>query len=325
MKILVTGANGLLGHHIVLELLKRNETVKIIVRHISNIYFNLDKVEVFKGDFTDFDILNDAATGCDAIIHAAAITTTNLLHYSDYEQVNVLGSYNVIKVAETQRINKLVFISSSNTIGYGSENSLSDENSLIQFPFTGSFYAKSKLAAEKLFIEYSHKADNHVIIINSCFLIGGYDTKNSSGRLIKAGYKKPVLFIPKGGKNFVPADKVAEAACNALTLGNNGEKYLVCGENLSFKGFFKQLKTTGNYKQKIIELPDWILIFVGMIGDLFRKSGVKTEVNIRNIRQLLIREYYCGKKSDDNLKLSDYNLKSAINQVIKRLNNKIKV
>ncbi|MHB9054945.1 MAG: NAD-dependent epimerase/dehydratase family protein [Paludibacteraceae bacterium] len=325
MKILVTGANGLLGHHIVLELLKRNESVHIIVRHISNIYFNLSKVKVFKGDFTDFDILNDAAAGCDAIIHVAAVTTTNLLHYSDYERVNVLGSLNVIKVAKMQSINRIVFISSSNTIGYGSENSLSYENSPIQFPFTGSFYAQSKLAAEKLFIEYSKKTDKHIIIINSCFLIGGYDTKNSSGRLIKAGYKKPLLFIPKGGKNFVSADKVAEAACNALTLGNNGEKYLICGENLSFNGFFKQLKMTGNYKQKIIELPDWILIFVGMTGDLFKKSGIKTEVNITNIRQLLVREYYSGKKSDDNLKLSDYNLKSAINQVIKWLDNKIKV
>ncbi len=80
MKILVTGANGLLGHHVVMELLERHEQVSIIVRSTANIYFDLEQVEVFAGDFTDYETLKKAAEGCDAVIHAAAVTATNLLH-----------------------------------------------------------------------------------------------------------------------------------------------------------------------------------------------------------------------------------------------------
>ena len=223
MRILVTGANGLLGHHVVMELLERNEQVSIIVRSTANIYFNLQRVHIFKGDFTDYETLKKAANGCDAVIHAAAVTVTHLLHYSDYEKVNVRGSANVLRVCDELGINNIVFISSSNTIGYGTSENPANEHSPIKFPFTNSHYAQSKLAAEQLFFEASHQPDKHIIIINSCFLIGGYDTKNSSGRLVKMGYKKPVLFIPRGGKNFVPAKSVARAAFNALKNGNNGE------------------------------------------------------------------------------------------------------
>ena len=325
MKILVTGANGLLGHHVVMELLERHEQVSIIVRSMENIYFDLQQVHVFTGDFIDYETLKKAAFGCDAVIHSAAVTATNLLHYSDYEKVNVSGSANVLRVCNELGINRVVFISSSNTIGYGTSENPSNEHSPIQFPFTNSQYAQSKLAAEQLFFEASQLPDKHIIIINSCFLIGGFDTKNSSGRLVKMGYRKPLLFVPKGGKNFVPTKTVAEAACNAITKGNNGEKYLVCGENLSFTDFFLLQKAVGNYKQLIVELPDWILKFAALAGDLLRKLGLKTDLSSINIRQLLLREYYSGEKAMAELKYKSADLKEAVGEAIKWLDKTEKV
>ena len=314
MKILVTGANGLLGHHVVMELLEHCEQVSVVVRSTANIYFNLQQVHVFTGDFIDYETLKKAAFGCDAVIHSAAVTATNLLHYSDYEKVNVSGSANVLRVCNELGINRVVFISSSNTIGYGTSENQANERSPIQFPFTNSQYAQSKLAAEQLFFEASQLPDKHIIIINSCFLIGGFDTKNSSGRLVKMGYRKPLLFLPKGGKNFVPAKTVAEAACNAITKGNNGKKYLVCGENLSFTDFFLLQKAVGNYKQLIVEIPDCILKIAGLTGDLLRKTGLKTDLSTINIRQLLVREYYSGKKAKAELKYKSADLKEAISE-----------
>ena len=325
MKILVTGANGLLSHHVVMELLEHCEQVSVVVRSTANIYFNLQQVHVFTGDFTDYETLKKAASGCDAVIHAAAVTATHLLHYSDYEKVNVRGSANVLRACNELGINNIVFISSSNTIGYGTSENPSNEHSPIQFPFIHSHYAQSKLAAEQLFFEASQMPDKHIIIINSCFLIGGYDTKNSSGRLVKMGYKKPVLFIPRGGKNFVSARKVARAACNALTMGKNGEKYLVCGENLSFRDFFERQKYAGKYRQIMIRLPDFLLLFAGRIGDMLRKTGIKTDLSLVNMRQLIIREFYTGKKADENLHLPQFHLENAIIEAINWINIKKKV
>ncbi len=317
MKILVTGANGLLGHHLVMELLARNEQVAVIVRSTANICFDLHRVEVFTGDFTEYETFKKAAAGCDAVIHAAAVTATGLLHYSGYEQINVLGSANVLRVCDELRINNIVFISTSNTIGYGTSGFPADERSPIQFPFCASFYAQSKLAAEKLFLDASRQPGKHIVIINSCFLIGGYDTKRSSGRLLKTGYRKPLLFIPRGGKNFVPARTVADAACNALKHGKNGERYLICGENLSFREFFEKQKRIGNYPQLCVEIPDPILKITGRVGDVLIKLGIPTELKSMNLRQLMIKEYYSGIKAENELNFSSCSLDDAIIQTIR--------
>ena len=110
MKVLVTGANGLLGHHVVFELLRNRNEVRIIVRNTRNIHFDVKLVTVFEGDFMVYETLKEAAVGCDAIIHIAAVTATDLLHYTDYLKINVVGSAQVIKVADELNIKRLVFV-----------------------------------------------------------------------------------------------------------------------------------------------------------------------------------------------------------------------
>jgi len=314
MNVLVTGANGLLGHHVVMELIKQHHAVQIIVRNKQNIYFDLNLVTVFVGDFTDKKILFLAAGGCNAIIHIAATTAPDLLHSEDYRKINVLGVAQIIKIAEELGIQRIVYISSANTVGFGNEQLLSDERFPIEYPFSVSFYAQSKVEAEQLMVEASKKPDQHVVIINPSFMLGAYDTKPGSGRLLLLGYKRRVLFVPKGGKNFVAVRNVAVAVCNALKMGRNGEKYLASGTNLSFKAYYTRQKQIGNYRQCIIELPDLLLLSLGMIGDLIRKYGIKTELCTMNIRQLLIREYYSNQKAKAELNLPETDIKVAIKE-----------
>jgi len=316
MNVLVTGANGLLGHNVVLDLLKSQHSVRIIVRSTKDIHFNLNSVEVFNGNFTDYESLKQAAQGCEAIIHIAAVTATDLLHYEDYHKINVDGSATVIRMANELNINRIVYVSSANTIGFGSEQQLADECFNIGFPFSASFYAQSKIASEQLFIESSKIQDKHIIIINPTFMIGPFDSKPSSGKLMLMGYKKKLLFSPTGGKNFVAVKDVALAVCNSLTQGQNGERYLASGLNLSFKEFYALQKQVENYQQQIVELPNVLLILVGKIGDLVRKLGIKTELCSMNLRQLIVREYYSNRKAKTELNLPETDLKIAIKDAI---------
>lgn len=316
MNVLVTGANGLLGHHVVMELLAEKHKVKIIVRSTQNIHFNLEKIETVVGDFTQSETLKMAATGCDAIIHIAAVTATDLLHYNDYRKVNVLASEQLISVADELNIKNLVFVSTANTIGYGTTESLADENAPIEYPFSSSFYARSKVEAEQLFVDYSKKPDRHVIIINPTFMIGAYDPKPSSGKLMLMGYKKRIMFVPRGGKNFVSVTDVAKACCHALAKGRNGERYLASGVNLSFKQFYMVQRKVGEYKQKLIVVPDFFLNIAGVIGDFIRKKGIKTEVCTMNLRQLMIREYYTNQKAKLELRLPEKSLVKSIEEAL---------
>ena len=316
MNVLVTGANGLLGHHVVLELLKNQHTVKIIIRSVQKTGFDLNSVTVIEGNFTDYSCLKQAAHGVDAIIHIAAVTDMNLLTYEEYRKINTVGTAQILKVANELNINTLVYISSANTIGYGTEQQPADERFKTEFPFTTSFYARSKSAAEILVVEASKKANHHFIIINPTFMLGAYDTKPGSGKLLLLGYMRKLMLIPGGGKNFVAAHDVAEGVCNALTMGKNGERYLASGINLSFKEYYTLQKQVGKYEQKIIVIPDILLVIIGKAGDIIRKSGIKTEICSMNIRQLLIREYYSNRKAKTELNLPETDLKVAINETI---------
>jgi nucleoside-diphosphate-sugar epimerase len=327
MKILVTGANGLLGHHVVNELLNRGEKVRIIVRSVTQIFFDLSKVEVITGNFNDKNTLHQAAEGCDSIIHIAAITSTELTKYREYKSINYDACRTLLEVSDSLNIQNIVFVSTANTIGFGCKKVLADEKWLFEYPFKESFYAKSKFKAEKLFINYAkNQKDKHIIIINPTFMIGSQDVKPSSGKMILMGYKKKLMFVPNGGKNFVAVNDVAVACCNALTHGVSGEKYLAAGINLSFKNFYKLMKNTASYKQKILTLPDFILILAGYSGDILRFFKIKTSLCTRNINQLLIREYYTNKKAVEVLKMPETPLETAVQEAISwfSANHKIK-
>jgi len=312
----VTGANGLLGHHVVMELLNRQHTVHIIVRSRQRIYFDISSTKVFEGNFTDYTCLSGAAQGCDAIIHIAAVTAVDFIRLEDYRAINVAGVATIIQVANELDITRMVYISSANTVGFGNEQRAGDERLTIQFPFTESFYAQSKAEAEQLMIEASRKPDQHVVIINPSFMLGAYDTKPGSGKLLLMGYKQSLMFIPKGGKNFVPVHDVAIAACNALTLGRNGERYLASGTNLSFKEYYTLQKQVGNYRQHIIELPGFLLLLMGIAGDFIRRLGIRTGLCTMNLRQLMIREYYSNHKAVTELNLPQSDIKTAVSEAI---------
>jgi nucleoside-diphosphate-sugar epimerase len=147
-------------------------------------------------------------------------------------------------------------------------------------------------------------------------MIGAYDVKPSSGKLLIMGYKKPLMFVPKGGKNFVAVSDVTVAICNALTAGNNGERYLVSGVNLSFKAYYQLQRQVGMYRQTIIEIPNLLLITIGIFGDLIRRLGFKTEVCSININQLIISEYYSNNKAKEALDLPETNLQISIKEAI---------
>lgn len=316
MKILVTGANGLLGHSVVMELLKRKDSVKIIVRSSRDIYFDLSLLEICIGNFCNYQQLKTAAVGCDAIIHIAAVTVPDLLHYEEYRKINVEGVVQILKVADELDIKNLVYVSTANTIGYGTEQQLADERFDLKFPFSKSFYALCKVESEKLVGEASKKQNRHYVIINPTFMIGAFDPKPSSGKLILMGYKRWLMFTPKGGKNFVAVQDVAIAVCNAMTQGKNGERYLASGVNLSFKEFYNLQKKIVGYKQLAIEIPDFLLFFIGKAGDFLRKMGIKTVICSMNLNQLKIREYYSNKKAKTELNLPETDLKIAIKEAI---------
>ncbi|NJK94820.1 MAG: NAD-dependent epimerase/dehydratase family protein [Bacteroidales bacterium] len=117
----------------------------------------------------------------------------------------------------------MIYVSTANTFGYGSK--LKPANELSEFSFFNfnSGYIMSKFIAQQHVLREIEKSQLPVVIVNPAFMIGPYDSKPSSGKIILMGLDKKIQFCPPGGKSFVDVRDAAVAVCNAITMGKNGE------------------------------------------------------------------------------------------------------
>lgn len=312
-KVFITGISGLLGTNLAAELLDQDYSIKAIVRnaskYIGKMTSNLELIQMdLSGDF------GDHLKETDIVIHIAAETSTNLIRYADYEKTNYEATVRLFEIAKEHRVKQFIFISTANTIGYGSINHLGTETEKMKKPFSKLHYAKSKLAAEKYLLKNQQGID--VKVLNPTFMIGPYDSKPSSGKIILMSLNKKLVFYPPGGKNFVPVKDVVSAILNSFEHGKSGEKYLISGNNLSYKEFFGKLKEITDEKQLLIPIPMPVLMTIGVFGNLMRQLNVKTSLSSSNMKALCVKNYYSNQKSIHELKITYSSLNSAIKEAV---------
>jgi nucleoside-diphosphate-sugar epimerase len=313
--ILVTGANGLLATHIIIELLENGYHVKGLLRNRGKFqYPGHPNLELIESDITDFPSVKNALAECGSVIHVAALTAQNFLRYDVYEKVNVQASEKLVKLAIDAKIKRFVYVSSANAFGYGSKENPGDETTSMKAPFTSSLYARSKQEAQMRVLSYRDQME--VVVINPTFMLGAYDGKPSSGQIIFMGYHKPVIFYPPGGKNFVHVADVAKGTVLALENGTAGESYLMANENLSYREFFRQLAVVTERNPMLIPIPGFILLAAGYIGDLLRFIGYPVSFSSANMRSLCVHNYYNNEKAGQQLGMTFRPVKQAIAEAI---------
>lgn len=312
-RIFITGITGLLGTNLANALLDLDYEVTAIIRnpnkYIGKRTGNLNLVQMdLWGDYDKY--LKKA----DIVIHIAAETSTHLIKYADYERTNYDATIRLFEKAKERKVAQFIFISSANTIGYGNLKALGNETKKIQKPFAKLFYAQSKLQAEKYLL--TQNKEIQIKILNPTFMIGAYDSKPSSGKIILMGLKKRIVFYPPGGKNFVPVKDVVNAIMNAFHKGTSGEKYLIAGTNLSYKTFFKELRSVTNQKQILIPIPKFLLLTVGTFGSFMQKLNIKTSLSSSNMKILCVKNYYTNQKSIQELNIQYSSLNNAIKEAV---------
>ncbi len=314
-KVLITGVNGLLAANAIEAFLDKGYLVTGILRG-KNRYRGIQhpNLELYDGSFLNMDDLENAIKGCNHVIHIAALTAQGLTKRSDYDRINVEGALKVLDAAKRNRLKRMVFVSTTNVFGYGCKDQPGDETQPIESPFSGSFYAQSKLEAQTQLLK--KKGDFELVIVNPTFMLGPYDAKPGSGRIILMGYKKKFVFVPPGGKNFVHVKDVARGLVEALEKGRDGEAYLMANENLTYLEFFKILSKITGQKPALLKIPKGILIFMGFWGSFLRAMGLKTELSLPNMKILCAHGYYSNQKTKDELGLSFQNTEKAIADAI---------
>lgn len=312
-KVFVTGATGLLGTNTIIKLLQYDYSVTALVRKKSSwMGEENENLRLIEGDlFSDIsEHLQDVGT----VIHIAAETSQDLLRYEDYKKTNYDAVVHLFAQTVSVGVEKFLFVSTANTLGYGNSAPWGNEEAPQLYPFTRSYYAKSKLETENYLLQ--QRKETKVVIVNPTFMIGAYDRKPSSGKIIFWAWKKKLVFYPKGGKNFVHVEDVVEGIIKATENGKNGEKYLLANENLTYKEFFGKVNAITGQAPVMIPIPNSGFAILGIIGDILRKLKIKTSLSSPNMKALRINNYYSNRKSSEELGIRYQPVDKAVEDAI---------
>lgn len=318
-KVLITGANGFLGSNVARELFRKGYEVKLMIRPSADVSVIEDiPSEVFYGDISEEAEVMKAMEGCNFVVHTASITEQWAVTFREYERVNVTGTKNVVKACLAHQVERLIHVSTANTIGPGNKNKPGTELNSFTLLNVNSGYISSKYIAQQYVLEQVEKVKLPAIIINPTFMIGPYDAKPSSGKLILHGMNKRVVFYPPGGKNFVHINDVCTGIISALEMGKIGDCYLMAGENLTYKEFFSLLNKVSGQRSKLIRIPEFVLKIAGIIGTLSGIfSPVSRKLNYSSAYMLCLYNYYSGNKSERELLLKYTPIENAIDNALK--------
>lgn len=171
-KILVTGADGFIGSHLVEKLIEEDYRVRAFVYYNSFGSYGwldsfpkekLNKIEIFSGDVRDPNGVRNAVKGCDAVMHLAALIAIPFSYHSpdSYVDTNVKGTLNVLNACRDYAVKKLLVTSTSEVYGTAKYVPIDEDH-----PLQGqSPYSATKIAADQLALSFYRSFNLPVTIV----------------------------------------------------------------------------------------------------------------------------------------------------------------
>ncbi|WBA43533.1 NAD-dependent epimerase/dehydratase family protein [Hymenobacter canadensis] len=240
--VLVTGANGFLGRHLVAELYRRGLPVRALMRPGTPPPFPAAwAVDYRFADLTQPATLAGLADGCAAIVHAAALAQVNPARNPAVWAVNDGGTAALLELARQASVERFVYVGTANVFGFGTLTNPGDETRPYAGARYGLDYMDSKRAATDQVLRAVAEWQLPAVLVHPTFMLGPQDARPTSNALLLELYRGRLPGYPPGGKNYVHVHDVAVATINALTMGRVGESYILGNANLSYRDAFRQL------------------------------------------------------------------------------------
>lgn len=307
LTVLVTGATGLVGNNVVRRLLSEGRQVRALVRPTYGMrpLQDLD-IDVVLGDICDRESLRSAMRDVDLVIHSAGYVHIGWTGRQKAEEINVGGTQNVAVVAREAGA-KLIHVSSADALGSGLRDKVADEENIyVNNPPIP--YVLTKIAAEDE-VRRQIEQGLHAVIVNPGFMLGPWDWKPSSGRMVVEVVKGKPPMAPRGGTTVVDVRDVAAGILSAVERGRCGANYLLGGENMTYFELWKQIAEVAGTFRPICRMGPLIALGAGAVGDIWTKlTGDEGAVNSAALKMSGIYHYYSSRRAEEEL---GYQFRSA--------------
>jgi dihydroflavonol-4-reductase len=316
MNVLVTGPDGLLGSNLVRELISRKYKVFAFVEKNkeSKTISDLD-LEMIQGNILEKSDVLSATEHMDVVIHCAAMTNMYPPRMEMVNKVNIQGTENMIAASQHNGVKRFIYVGTANSFRSGNKQNPGNELNEYGAGRYGLDYMDSKYKAQLIVLDKVQKEGLDAVVVNPTFMIGPYDSRPSSGEMIRGVYNKKVPGYPLGGKNYVSVKDVSVAISNAITKGKKGNCYILGNENLTYKEAFEKIARCTNSKAPRLKLSKSLIRTYGKGATIFAKIF---NLNPKITHELAIlaseTHYYSAQKAVSELEMPQTPIEEAINE-----------
>jgi nucleoside-diphosphate-sugar epimerase len=217
----------------------------------------LKQIEWVNGDICDIFSLEDALEGIEYVYHCAAMVSFDPKDRAQMMRVNIEGTANVVNASLTKGIKKLCHVSSIAALGRAEEEKMVTEETAWKSTKQNSNYAISKYGGEREVWRGTEEGLN-AVIINPSIIIGMGDPKKGSSKLIST-VDGISLFYSNGINGFVDVRDVAHAMVLLMESPIRNERFIVNGDNYSYRRLFELIALNLNKPKPRYALPNLLL------------------------------------------------------------------
>ncbi|MDC0719782.1 NAD-dependent epimerase/dehydratase family protein [Nannocystis bainbridge] len=256
--VLVTGAAGFIGHHVVRLLVEQGRPVRAVLRpgedprNLAGI--DPARVERVEADVLDRDRMRTLVRGCDVVYHLAAVYRTWVPDPKVIYDVNVTGTANVLAAAAEAGVRKVVYTSSIAAVGVREDGVPSDEATPFNL-WAGSFdYVRSKYLGQQVALAFAPLVD--VTVVGPGMPLGPGDVgPTPTGKTLVDALSGRIRVCFAGGLNIVDVEDVARGHLLAEERGRRGECYLLTGHNLDIFALVAEMRRVLGMRHKMFSTP----------------------------------------------------------------------
>ncbi len=303
----VTGATGFVGSHVLRQLLRRGDRVRVLARDSSR-KANVEAFgcEMVIGDLKDSMSMVRCVQGCRRVYHVAADYRLWVRNPQEIYDSNVGGTRNLLSACCEAGIEKVVYTSTVGTIGVRTDGVPADEDSPVKLDDMIGHYKRSKFMAEQVAMEFA-ASGLPLVIVNPTTPVGRGDIKPTpTGKMILDFVRGRMPAYVDTGLNIVNVEDVARGHILAESRGRVGERYILGGENMSLNRIFEVLASICGKRAPRFRIPYFVALISGYLDNLFTGTVLRREpfIPIDGVRMARYKMYV---KSDKARQVLGYN------------------
>ncbi len=326
--ILVTGATGLLGSHLLVQLASTNEKIIALTRNKNNIhrvrrvFGYYSKLELFErihweeADVLDYNRLLELFNNIEKVYHCAGEVAFTSKNKQKTLTTNINGTANVVNACLERKVKKLCHVSSVAAIGSSDDNKPATEQDIWASNHSASVYSKSKFYAE-MEVWRGIEEGLNAVIVNPSIIIGPGNWDSGTGALFKL-IAKGIPFYPTGSMGFVDVRDVARSMILLMDSSVQAERFIINSENLSYREVFSLIATSVGKRPPMHKLSFGIAYTTALANEILSYILPIPEVITREmITSAFSHKTYCNDKIKNAIGISFMPIEQSIRDTAK--------